>query len=78
MGCYNRLMTRPHPDFYSQSLKLTGKVLMPKHPFCLWKQQVIQFGANLPKDIVEGGITIGNHTYSHSNAFGFLGTQKVW
>jgi peptidoglycan/xylan/chitin deacetylase (PgdA/CDA1 family) len=38
--------------------------------------QVHQFGEIVNK-IVANGHTVGNHTYSHSNKFGFFGTQKV-
>jgi peptidoglycan/xylan/chitin deacetylase (PgdA/CDA1 family) len=31
----------------------------------------------IAKKIVHDGHTIGNHTYTHSNKFGFFGTQKV-
>lgn len=65
----------PHPDFTPKVLKLLEKYNAKASFFCVG-QQVIQFGA-ITKDIVDGGHTIGNHTYSHSNAFGFLGTQKV-
>lgn len=33
--------------------------------------------SELVQDILRQGHTIGNHTYSHSNNFGFFGTSKV-
>ena len=43
--------------------------------FCIGKH--IENHPEVFKDIIAQGHTVGNHTYSHSNIFGFLSTKKV-
>lgn len=65
----------PHPNFTPRVLELLQKYNARASFFCVG-QQVNQYGA-IAKKIVDNGHTIGNHTYTHSNKFGFFGTQKV-
>lgn len=65
----------PHPNFTPRVLELLQKYNARASFFCVG-QQVSQHGG-IAKKIVDNGHTIGNHTYTHSNKFGFLGTQKV-
>lgn len=65
----------PHPNFTPRVLELLQKYNARASFFCVG-QQVNQYGV-IAKKIVDNGHTIGNHTYTHSNKFGFLGTQKV-
>lgn len=65
----------PHPNFTPRVLELLQKYNARASFFCVG-QQVNQYGA-IAKKIVDSGHTIGNHTYTHSNKFGFFGTQKV-
>lgn len=43
--------------------------------FCIGKH--IEAHSKLVKQILEEGHVVGNHTYSHSNNFGILSTEKV-
>ncbi len=65
----------PHPSFTPKILELLQKYNAKASFFCIG-HQVHQYGG-IVKKIVANGHTIGNHTYSHSNKFGFYGTQKV-
>lgn len=65
----------PDPNFTLKVLELLQKYNAKATFFCVG-QQVKLFGV-IAKKIVDDGHTIGNHTYTHSNKFGFLGTQKV-
>ncbi len=65
----------PHPSFTPKVLELLQKYNAKASFFCVG-HQVHQFGEIVNK-IVANGHTVGNHTYSHSNKFGFFGTQKV-
>ena len=65
----------PHPNFTPKVLKLLQKYNAKATFFCVG-QQLRQFG-EITKDIIDSGHTIGNHTYTHSDGFGFLGTKKV-
>ncbi|MBC8770140.1 polysaccharide deacetylase family protein [Arenibacter sp. BSSL-BM3] len=65
----------PHPEFTPKVLELLQKYNGKASFFCVG-QQVRQYG-EIVKDIIERGHTIGNHTYTHSNGFGFLSTKKV-
>jgi len=54
--------------------------LLKKHQakatfFCIGRN--LETYPELTKTILEQGHTIGNHTYSHSPAFGFFSTKKV-
>ena len=62
--------------------KYTPKVLelLQKHKakatfFCVGKH--IEAQPDIFKSIIEQGHTIGNHTFSHANSFGFFSTKKV-
>lgn len=65
----------PNPNFTPKVLELLQKYNAKASFFCVG-QQITQFGA-IAKKIADNGHTIGNHTYTHSNNFGFFGTQKV-
>ncbi|MBU2903729.1 MULTISPECIES: polysaccharide deacetylase family protein [Arenibacter] len=65
----------PHPNFTPKVLELLQKYNARASFFCVG-QQVNLFGG-IAQKIVDNGHTIGNHTYTHSNKFGFFGTQKV-
>ncbi|RSK41386.1 polysaccharide deacetylase family protein [Mangrovimonas spongiae] len=61
---------------------ITPKVLdlLDKHNakatfFCIGKH--IETSPNIFKTIINKGHTVGNHTYSHANTFGFFSTKKV-
>jgi peptidoglycan/xylan/chitin deacetylase (PgdA/CDA1 family) len=65
----------PHPNFTPKVLELLEKYNAKASFFCVG-HQVHQYG-EIVRKIVANGHTIGNHTYTHSNKFGFYGTQKV-
>jgi len=65
----------PHPNFTPKILELLQKYNARASFFCVG-QQVNLYGG-IAQKIIDNGHTIGNHTYTHSNKFGFFGTQKV-
>jgi len=65
----------PHPEFTPQILGLLKQFNAKATFFCIGKN-VDAHGQILEKIIAEGH-TVGNHTYSHSNSFGFFSTAKV-
>ncbi len=65
----------PHPVITPQILELLQKYNAKATFFCIGKQ--IEAYPELFKQIVDAGHTIGNHSYSHSNNFGFFSTKKV-
>lgn len=65
----------PHPEFTPQILGLLKQFNAKATFFCIGKN-VDAHGQILEKIIAEGH-TVGNHTYSHSNSFGFFSTVKV-
>jgi len=65
----------PHPIITPQILELLEKYNAKASFFCIGKQ--IEEHPELFKQIVEAGHIIGNHSYSHSNNFGFFSTKNV-
>ena len=65
----------PHPEFTPQVLELLKKYHAKASFFCIGKN--IETYPELFKTIIEEGHSVGNHTYSHSNTFGFYSTTEV-
>ena len=65
----------PHPDITPKVLDLLKKYNAQATFFCIGKN--VEAHADLFLNILEEGHLVGNHTYSHSNAFGFFSTKKV-
>lgn len=65
----------PNPTFTPKVLELLKKHQAKATFFCVGKN--IETSPEIAKAIMEEGHTIGNHTYSHSPAFGFFSTKKV-
>ncbi len=64
----------PHPATL-QVLELLEKHKAKATFFCIGKQ--IEKHPEIFKKILENGHTVGNHSYSHSNYFGFFPSEKV-
>jgi len=64
-----------HSEFTPKVLKLL-KQFDAKATFFLIGNQ-LENHQEILKDIIQQGHTLGNHTYSHSNNFGFLKTNEV-
>lgn len=64
----------PHPETL-QVLQLLEKYQAKATFFCIGKQ--IEKHPDIFKKIIENGHTVGNHSYSHSNYFGFFSSKKV-
>ncbi len=65
----------PHPEFTPKALELLKKHNAKATFFCIGKY--IEAYPEVFNDILEQGHTVGNHTYSHGNNFGFLKTENV-
>jgi peptidoglycan/xylan/chitin deacetylase (PgdA/CDA1 family) len=65
----------PNPEFTPKVLKLLQLYNAKASFFCVGQQ--LWDHADVVKDIIGQGHTIGNHTYTHSNSFGFFGAKKV-
>lgn len=65
----------PHPKYTPRVLALLKKHHAKATFFCIGKH--IKKHPELFKNIIDDGHTVGNHTYSHSNAFGFFKTETV-
>ena len=65
----------PNLEFTPQVLELLKQYDAKGTFFCIGDK--IKQHPNIFKQILAEGHTIGNHTFSHSNAFGFFSTQKV-
>lgn len=65
----------PHPEFTPQVLELLKTYQAKASFFCIGKH--IETYPELFKNIIAEGHLVGNHTYSHSNSFGFFSTAKV-
>ncbi|MCG2460172.1 polysaccharide deacetylase family protein [Flavobacteriaceae bacterium F89] len=65
----------PNPEFTPQILTLLKKHKAKATFFCIGKN--IEENTQLFQEILAQGHTVGNHTYSHANSFGFFSTQKV-
>lgn len=65
----------PHPKFTPKVLTLLSQYGAKATFFCIGKN--VEEYPELLKEIIADGHTIGNHTYTHSNTFGFFTTKKV-
>lgn len=65
----------PHPEFTPKVLKLLKQANARATFFCIGKH--IKAYPDIVRQILDDGHRIGNHTYSHSNGFGFFSTQRV-
>lgn len=65
----------PHPEHTPKALSLLKKYNAKGTFFCIGKN--IEKYPELFQEIIKEGHSVGNHTFSHSNAFGFFGTKKV-
>ena len=65
----------PNPEFTPKVLMLLKEFGAKATFFCIGKN--MEANASLCKQIISEGHTIGNHTYSHSNFFGFFNTDRV-
>jgi peptidoglycan/xylan/chitin deacetylase (PgdA/CDA1 family) len=65
----------PHPEFTPKILALLKNHNAKATFFCIGKH--IEQHPELVNHIIKQGHTIGNHTYSHANNFGFFKTKKV-
>lgn len=65
----------PNPAFTPQVLKLLEKYNAKATFFCIGLH--IENHPGLFKNIIKQGHTVGNHTYSHHNMFGFFNSKQV-
>ena len=65
----------PNAEFTPQVLSLLKKYDAKATFFCIGKN--IETESDLFRNLIAQGHTIGNHTYSHSNNFGFFSSAKV-
>ncbi|WP_303316734.1 polysaccharide deacetylase family protein [Flavivirga abyssicola] len=65
----------PHPEFTPKVLELLKKHDAKATFFCIGKH--IEAYPNLFREIIKQGHTVGNHTYTHANNFGFFKTKNV-
>lgn len=65
----------PHPEFTPKVLDLLKKHSAKATFFCIGKN--IEKYPEVVKRILAEGHLIGNHSYSHSNNYGFLSTKKI-
>lgn len=65
----------PNPEFTPQVLELLSRYNARATFFCIGKH--IEAYPELFQEIVEKGHTVGNHTYSHANSFGFFSSGRV-
>lgn len=65
----------PHPQFTPRVLELLQQFDARATFFCTGKH--IETYPELFKKIIDDGHTVGNHTYSHSNYFGFFSAKRV-
>ncbi len=64
-----------NPEFTPEVLELLKKHNAKATFFCIGKH--IEKHPEIAKKIITDGHTIGNHTYNHSNNWGFLSSEKV-
>jgi peptidoglycan/xylan/chitin deacetylase (PgdA/CDA1 family) len=65
----------PNPDFTPHVLALLKKFNVKATFFCIGRN--VEANSTLFRQIISEGHTIGNHTYSHANNFGFFSTREV-
>ncbi len=65
----------PNKEFTPKVLELLKKYHVKGTFFLIGKQ--VEENSEIVKEMIQQGHIIGNHTYSHSNNFGFFKTEKV-
>ncbi len=65
----------PNPEFTPKVLHLLKQFGAKASFFCIGQQ--VENHPDIVRQILAEGHSIGNHTYSHSKAFGFFGLEKV-
>src|SRR5690554_181032 len=65
----------PHPNYTPKVLNLLKKYQAKATFFCIGLH--IESHPKLLNKIINEGHTVGNHTYSHNNMFGFFSTKQV-
>lgn len=65
----------PHPEFTPKVLAILERYNAKATFFCIGKQ--MEELPDLVKEIDQKGHTIGQHSYSHKNGFGFFNLNKV-
>lgn len=65
----------PHPVYTLSVLKLLKKFNAKATFFCVGKE--VEKYPDIVKKIIGQGHLIGNHTYSHSNTFGFMNAHQI-
>ncbi len=65
----------PHPEYTPQILAILQQYNAKATFFCIGKE--IEKHPELFKKMVEDGHVVGNHSFSHSNHFGFFTSSKV-
>ncbi|NNE76317.1 MAG: polysaccharide deacetylase family protein, partial [Pricia sp.] len=65
----------PNQEYTPRILQLLAKFDAKATFFCIGQQ--VEKNRELLKTIIAQGHTIGNHTYSHSQSFGFFGLNRV-
>lgn len=65
----------PNPEFTPEVLSLLKKYNFKATFFCIGKQ--VEKHPEILQQILADGHVVGNHSYLHSNNYGFLSTKKV-
>lgn len=65
----------PHPTYTPQVLALLKQYNAKATFFCIGKN--VEAHPDLLKKIIKEGHIVGNHSYTHSDFFGFFNTQQV-
>ena len=65
----------PNKEFTPKVLQILSKYNAKATFFLIGNQ--VEENSELIKEIINEGHTIGNHTYTHTNNFGFLKTEEV-
>lgn len=65
----------PNPEYTPQVLNLLKKHNAKATFFCVGKH--VKNNPDLFKAIIDGGHTVGNHTFSHDRSFGFFNEEEV-
>ncbi len=65
----------PNPEFTPKALELLQKYNAKATFFCIGKN--VEKHPEIIQKIIAKGHQIGNHSYAHSNNYGFLSTKKI-
>lgn len=65
----------PNPEFTPKTLELLQKYNAKATFFCIGKN--VEKHPEIIQKIIAEGHQIGNHSYAHSNNYGFLSTKKI-